>query len=658
MKFAKYLLLASLGMASLTACNDDMDRFPIEKPSEETAFKTSLNFKTYAWSLYSVFTENGNFLRRYVMQGANASYWEGDRLANYVRNGRTLRSMANPYANHSINANNTSGYAFDFVRKANVMLDNIDKSEMTDNEKAHWRSVGYFFRAYNYVELIMRYGDVPWIDHVITEEEILTSIPPRRPRAEVAKLVFDDLKFASENINTGAFSKMDADGANTINQHVVNALLARFALYEGTWQKYHNVTPVDGFTYTDYLEASAKAAKAVMDAYPEVSTDFDAIFNTEDLSKVKGTILYKEFAYDVIGHNTMQFVRSDASAIEMSKQGMNMFLMQNGKPVYHPDNKGVYSDKTMNDEFRNRDYRLYFNVMPPYKVAKGATGTEWRYTTEEDYKEGGVMYGMEGSPETDREYIDLMEKISSAGGKRLPTSNWAGNILHICPHFFKWESGGVGSIGPMRTASGYFCWREYNTWDRTIAGAYQVGSADKPIFRVEETMLNYAEAMFELGRFDQSVADITINKLRPRVNVAPMNVAEINASFDPDRDPSVDPVLWEIRRERYTELLGEGFGFYDVRRWKTAPWWINQKPLGVYVRATDQKGGIVEKVGAILVDENDKVNPNEGYIELEPTRPDELEGKGWDDTFYLYPIPSKQFALNPGLVQNPGWEKF
>ena len=27
-------------------------------------------------------------------------------------------------------------------------------------------------------------------------------------------------------------------------------------------------------------------------------------------------------------------------------------------------------------------------------------------------------------------------------------------------------------------------------------------------------------------------------------------------------------VLWEIRRERIIELMGEGFGFYDIRRWR------------------------------------------------------------------------------------------
>ena len=35
-----------------------------------------------------------------------------------------------------------------------------------------------------------------------------------------------------------------------------------------------------------------------------------------------------------------------------------------------------------------------------------------------------------------------------------------------------------------------------------------------------------------------------------------------------------------------------------------------------------------------------------------------LTGKGWDDTFYLYPLPTYDLTLNPELTQNKGWEKY
>ena len=33
--------------------------------------------------------------------------------------------------------------------------------------------------------------------------------------------------------------------------------------------------------------------------------------------------------------------------------------------------------------------------------------------------------------------------------------------------------------------------------------------------------------------------------------------------------------------ERIVELMGEGFGFYDVRRWAKAPYFINRQEKGI-----------------------------------------------------------------------------
>ena len=44
--------------------------------------------------------------------------------------------------------------------KVNLMLDNVDDSEMSDTEKEHWRSVGYFFRAYKYFQMMSLFGGI------------------------------------------------------------------------------------------------------------------------------------------------------------------------------------------------------------------------------------------------------------------------------------------------------------------------------------------------------------------------------------------------------------------------------------------------------------------------------------------------------------------
>lgn len=67
----------------------------------------------------------------------------------------------------------------------NIMLSHVDASNMTEGEKNHWKAVGYFFHSFWYMELIDRFGDVPWVDTPLddTSEEAYGS---RMPRIEVA----------------------------------------------------------------------------------------------------------------------------------------------------------------------------------------------------------------------------------------------------------------------------------------------------------------------------------------------------------------------------------------------------------------------------------------------------------------------------------------
>lgn len=88
---------------------------------------------------------------------------------------------------------------------------------------------------------------------------------------------------------------------------------------------------------------------------------------------------------------------------------------------------------------------------------------------------------------------------------------------------------------------------------------------DAPIFWLAEVLLNYAEAAAELGILDQNIVDATINMLRSRAGVAPMVLASL--PDDPYRDTDVSPLLWEIRRERRSELILDGFREWDIRRW-------------------------------------------------------------------------------------------
>ncbi|WP_423127907.1 RagB/SusD family nutrient uptake outer membrane protein [Gaoshiqia sp. Z1-71] len=624
----KYLLIFPVIAAFvLGACNDDfLEKYPIESQTEATAFKTNENFRTYAWSFYSVFNDYNNFV-----QGIDPEFgrYNGDWRAGYLSVYSTTED--NPYRNNTAQAPSSGGgWNFSFIRRVCLLLDNVDKSEMVEKDKAHWRSVGYFFHSYNYMELVSRFGDVPWVDKVLGETDVDLIYGTRTSRIEVTNKILERLLFAENNI------KAEGDGDNTINKNVVRAFISRFCLFEGTWRKYHGLGD-----YEKFLNEAIRVSEELMKVFPQVNSDYDKLMCSEDLSTYTGIILYKEYVKDLLTHTISQRDRSNVSKYEMHKATAEMYLCSDGKTI---SNSALYAgDETMYHEFRNRDRRLILQVVPPYFMATGLN---------QDFTPNSSVNSTKYHANVDPfEYVELMKQIlPNNPSKRLPVFNWSGTMNWTSPNVI-----GPGQA-PIASRSGYHMWRHYTLGD-SFSNMAAVNTFDKPIFYIEEVLLNYAEAMFEMGRFSQTVADLTINKLRKRAAIADMNVSEIDDSFDPKRDVTVDPVLWEIRRERLVELMGEGFGFQDVRRWKTAAWFVNQDQMGVRIKKSDYTNAAGVIVAAWnnlkLVDRDFNPVNNEGYLQrfINPVK----IGKGWKDQYYLFPIPLNDLSLNENLEQNPGW---
>ena len=97
------------------------------------------------------------------------SHYLGDVYAGYLEN-KNVNGF-NKYAFQTVGSV-ASGNGWDFsafIRRTNLMLSHIDDSTMSPEEKDHWKAVGYFFHSYWYMELIDRFGDVPWVDKLLNE---------------------------------------------------------------------------------------------------------------------------------------------------------------------------------------------------------------------------------------------------------------------------------------------------------------------------------------------------------------------------------------------------------------------------------------------------------------------------------------------------------
>lgn len=648
-------------LLGISACNDSfLEKAPTTTISEATAFESYESTQAYMWPCYSLLY-NTTIATSPSSFGLNSIY-RGDHNAGYLSH---RDNDMNDYAFQEIPPSSSgNGWDFSWIYHINIMLRGLETSSMSESEKNHWKSVGYFFHSFWYMELIDRFGDVPWIDHVIDPESD-EAYGSRTPRDEVAQNILTRLKWAEENI--GDFS--DRDGVNAVNKACVQLVLSRFTLREGTWRKYHGLSGSE-----TYLQECVRVSKELMDSYPNLYTgtqSYDAagygeLWTSPDLAGIPGIILYREYK---TGYATSHFnfrERNDQMNLQLSQDMVDMYLTKNGLPIRNANNTQYAGDsKDIYDVFKDRDPRLYQTVTPPYYInlnqsgdmPEGVETCKWTYISEEQDPENYRKYRM---------YIDMLGAdtyLSNPGQtgwmKRLPVANWScDNIIDKVPNL-------KGNKAPLSTSSGYYLWKCYNCWELSNNNK-EVGDADKPIFKVEEAILNYAEAACELGQFDQAAADRSINRLRDRAGVGRMVVSQIDANFDPNRDKGnnahwtgsmtdyeVPPVLWEIRRERIIELMGEGFGFYDVRRWAKAPYFVNRQEKGMWWSKNDP----VYKVNT-----NGILNPETGLKDADMTegyiyvQPDPIrQGLGWKDQYYLYCIPTEELLLNSNLTQNPGW---
>ena len=602
-----FVLLLSVG------CNQDfLTLAPKAELSEATMFATYDNCKVFVWSFYeglNPYPKGGNDRKKRSLNDKRHRPTIQDCDADLLENGYSTNGESYLWGRVNIPASDDDwDEPYEYIRSANLMLDNLVNSNMNEADQAHWRGVALFFRSYQYFKLLNKFGGVPWIEHAITDQDTEILYGPRSSRDEVAANILRDLQFAIDNI------KPEGDGENTINADVARALMSRFGLFEGTWRKYHSLGSAD-----TYLQASVAASTVLLNKYPTLIPIYDQVFNQEDLMGKPGILLYRHYIQDDNGgHIASTNVRSTNEQVDVTRRAIDMFLCKDGKSI---SNSPLYQgDKDMYSEFRDRDTRILVMTPPPYKVTSSGTG-KWALT----------------SDPADAEWIDEMARVSGAKPdadltspyKQLPDRNWSDRITTEVPNF-------TGLL-PTQTSTGYRFWKYFsNVSYRTSSNDFN----DGPIFRMGEVMVNHAEATYELGQFTQEVAGATINKTRARGEVAPMAVSEVDASFDPTRDPSVDPILWEIRRERGVELMGEGFRTDDLRRWKKMDW-ATQPKLGRWIKQSDFAGKVIP-----IQD-----NAAEGYVQLVAGTPPVFE-----DYYYLYPIPSEERVLNPQLDQNPGWQ--
>lgn len=330
-------IVLSLSITLLASCSDYLDRGSKVKFTDDNYWTNESNVKTFTWGFYDRFMGYGN-----------GSSTNGDFYWNTFSDDQALQSGMNNFSSAAPASNTDWNNAYIYIRKANLLLERIDQVPMTDEAKNHYRGLAKFFRAFEYANLIKKFGDVPYIDKFLDQSETDLIYTPRTARSTVVEKIISDLDFAAANIRTKATAE-----ANTVNRNVANALLSRVALYEGSIAKYHN----NDATKANALFTIAKnSAAAVMSQGYTLSPKYKDVYTSIALASNTEAILYKYYLKGTFMHSMTAYLNSTTPISGATKDLVETYLCTDGKPIdVSPLYKG---DADISKILTNRDSRL------------------------------------------------------------------------------------------------------------------------------------------------------------------------------------------------------------------------------------------------------------------------------------------------------------
>jgi len=494
----KSMTVAALALLS-TSC---LDLDPKDQLADGNLWGRTADFENFANNFYGWTIDFGSVV---ICDGQHSDV-RSDIMA--------LKGGKNVFANGTNTIPNSDGlYTGNYanIRRCNLLLENAP-SFAQQEDIAQYVGEAYFFRAYNYFNLMQAYGDLIIVDHTLDVTDALMKAE-RNDRVEVARFIVEDLNNAIEklkNFSEVPYGRISKEGAY--------AYLSRVALFEGTWQKFRGNEAVA----KEFLDIAAKAAKAVIDSKtfelfknPALGTDaYRYMFILEDVKNNPAGLTKsanKEYIFvrchdevlKPIGYNISYGTSPSGGDGLASKKFADLFLCDDGLPIeISPKFQGYVNIRS---EWQNRDTRMSTILCPPgadIYVTGYKAHTNWDETDEPQVKNYQPNYN-----------------------------------------------------------TGYNSWKWVG--ERTATTGKE--SFDFPIIRYAEVLLNYAEAVFERdGQISDADLAISINLTRKRINekMPDLTNAFVNGN-------GLD-MRTEIRRERTIELFNEGFRIDDLKRWKTA----------------------------------------------------------------------------------------
>ena len=662
MKKMKYIniakvLLLSCSLAILPACDDFLDEEPQSEVSPEKYLLNESQLEAYVNKYYADYDnwksdsdDKGGMIPSFWGSENGSTYKDDNATDNQQgTNGRYLKDTWT-VAQSGGKWNFTNINALNYYLQ--TVVPRLENGELTGTESnlKHLVGEGYFLRALEYFFRLQRLGDFPIVKTVLPDEqEALTEASKRSPRNEVARFILSDLDQAISLMNNNVKK-------TRLSKNAALLLKSRVALFEATWEKYHAGTalvpngtgwPGAGKDYnagyqfpsgsiekeiefflTEAMSASSQVADAVQltennqiirDQASKGKNPYYDMFASHDPSGYSEVIMYR--GYDLSLNNSHHFNHYLYSGgnTGYTHQFEQVFLMENGLPVYAAGS-GYAGDDYITDTKIDRDWRWRLFMKAP-KEAKAVDN----------------IATVEYFPEAPRLYV---------------------------------------SDAKNATSTGYIQGKGYSLdYNDQLLGKDQTAFV---VYRASEAYLNYIEASYLKNGNIDATADKYWKALRARagvdtdyqktINATDMSKEALNGWDAYSHGALVDATLYNIRRERRCEFIGEGFRYMDLIRWRAL-----DQLNGYQLEGAKIFGPMKSIFGDNLkYDQADEKNNNVSSPSLSDyLRPNQVtstnqyyNGLYFYEAHYLDPIAVQHFMITSPdgstvsqspIYQNPGW---
>lgn len=350
-RVAKLSVLLTAANFLFSSCIKDLDN-----KLDETRVTDASFWKTEQHLLMGV-----NYLYTFLpgITENNAANWADDARStgnNTISDGSRL--VPNSSADYTGN--------YQLIRAVNTILEKAQEMTLDANIIAKYSAEARFFRAFAYGELLKRFGGMPIITRTIhLNDELLQA--PRGTREEVIDLIYSDLDYAIQNLPEASATKSTDYGR--INKGVAQALKVRLALFEGTFEKYHQ-----------FGDANKHLTIAKNTANDIISTGYFKLFTYADDPKQsyyylfqkegngyanKEVILPRLYGKDMTDRiSTHNYSRNiEQGVITPTRYLVDAYLYIDGLPKDGANRSPYYKPSVSTlTEFKDRDPRLAMTV--------------------------------------------------------------------------------------------------------------------------------------------------------------------------------------------------------------------------------------------------------------------------------------------------------